>query len=110
MEPGWFHNVLWAPMEASTSDGGLPPKENPFRDLIEDILFTRWFILTYHYVILGLLLIFTILHWTRKAVRWRERRTSRLRTLRTDDAYDGDAETLKPELYAYLFYSFYPHN
>ena len=55
-----------------------PPidESNPrIRKLIEQILFSRRFILTYYIFIIGILLVFTLGHWGAKiAVRWRSRK------------------------------------
>ncbi|KAG9245844.1 hypothetical protein BJ878DRAFT_418301 [Calycina marina] len=71
---------------------------NPFRGLIDHLLFNRSFILTYHLAIFAVVLTLAVLHWAEKAVRWRRQRITRLRVLKTDELYDGDAETDKPKL------------
>ena len=101
-EMGWILDFLALSLEnsvlVSADEPKRPPPGGPFGKLIEHVLFSRKFILTYHLVVFGVVLIFTIRHWGGKAIRWKRRRVSRLKTLRLDDAYDGDAETIKPKL------------
>lgn len=50
--------------------------EDPHRSkLIEGILFSRSFIVTYQFVLVGVLLLFTVWHWSEKLVRARRRRS-----------------------------------
>jgi len=99
---GWFHDALESTLETSVllsvDEPKQPPGGGPFGRLVKHILFSRRFILTYHLVIFALISIFTVIHWSGHAIRWRRRRASRLRTLRLDDTYDDDAETMKPKL------------
>ena len=56
------------------SEDGPPQGRSPgFRKLVDGILFSRRFILTYHALIITLLLLFTTLHWGGKIVRWHKR-------------------------------------
>jgi len=99
---GWLHDALDFSLETVVSKSADEPKQpqrgGPFGRLIEHILFSRRFVLTYHLVILGFVLVLTVRHWFAKAIRWRIRRNSRLRTLKLDDVYDGDAEAIKSKL------------
>ena len=65
----------------SISDGdgdgndGPPQGTGPgLKKLIEGILFSRRFVLTYHAIVLVLLVLFTIAHWGRLLRKWRKRR------------------------------------
>lgn len=58
-------------------EGGPPQGNSPgLRKLVEGILYSRRFVLSYHAVIVGLLVVFTTVHWTGKLRRWRRRRGS----------------------------------
>ncbi|KAI9775893.1 MAG: hypothetical protein M1835_005668 [Candelina submexicana] len=63
-----------------------------FRRLVEGILFSRRFTLTYHFVLLGILALFTIFHWGQKIRRrrWRKRVTQPVHQLSVGDV--GKAE------------------
>ncbi len=71
----------------SVSDTGGPPQRNSpvFRKLVEGILYSRRFILSYHVVIFGLLVVFTTVHWAGRLQKWRRRRPkSELRKQKRD--------------------------
>lgn len=62
---------VW-PITASSSKSQDPG----FRRLLDGILFSRRFTLTYLYVLLGILATFSLFHWFRKLRRWRRRNSS----------------------------------
>ena len=64
----------WTDFKTTENTGGAgDPRNNPIlRKLIAKILFSRRFIITYQYVLLALLAIFTLTHWS--SVRSRKRR------------------------------------
>jgi NAD(P)H-flavin reductase len=47
------------------------------RKIIEGLLFSHWFILTYQAALCAVVLLFTLRHWGAKLVRWRARLSSR---------------------------------
>ncbi|KAL9116754.1 MAG: hypothetical protein Q9187_006717, partial [Circinaria calcarea] len=56
------------------SEGGPPQGRKPgFRKLIDGVLFSRRFILSYHVLVATLVLVFTVFHWGGKLVRWHKR-------------------------------------
>ena len=59
----------------STQDKDFDPKESEgFKKLIDGIHFSKRFILSYQLVLLALLLVFTVIHWTSRLQAWRRRR------------------------------------
>ncbi|TVY21986.1 Ferric/cupric reductase transmembrane component 1 [Lachnellula arida] len=100
-ESQWLQDVLRyslkAPSSYITADDNKPPNPNPrLRKLIEGILFSRRFILTYHVIILGIIFLLSVGHWWGNLVRWRRRRAMKLRTFGAEDEYDADAKTITP--------------
>jgi NAD(P)H-flavin reductase len=80
MENEWLREAIQFSLKASispTSDHGRrrpPPQgDNSRQKLIDGILYSRRFILTYHVIVLGFLVLSSVLQWTRKAIRWRKR-------------------------------------
>ncbi|PVH88030.1 hypothetical protein DL98DRAFT_509537 [Cadophora sp. DSE1049] len=101
MESEWLHEGIRYALRASifTTDTGesQPPGRDPrLRKLIEKVLWSRRFILTYHIVILGFVVVLSASHWTSKALRWRRKRVSRLQVLKNEDECDGDEQAIKP--------------
>ena len=47
-------------------------------------IYSRSFILTYHFAILGFIFILSVVHWSEKAIRCRKRRAARLQISGTD--------------------------
>ena len=79
------------------SEGGSPQGRSPgFRKLIDGILFSRRFILSYLVLIASLLLVFTTLHWGGKIVR-RHKRQRAARHIQRDISDDklGQIPTLE---------------
>ncbi|CAL3971843.1 unnamed protein product [Diplocarpon coronariae] len=99
MDAEWLREGVRSSLKASlytvaTSGNDQSPERDPrLRKLIEKILFSRKLILTYHVFIFCFLLVLSIIHWTSRLIRWRRKRALRLFA---DDAYDGDAESIKP--------------
>ncbi|KAH7382802.1 ferric reductase-like protein transmembrane component [Cadophora sp. MPI-SDFR-AT-0126] len=101
MESEWLREGIRYALRVSifTTDTGesQPPGRDPrLRKLIEKVLWSRGFILTYHIVILGFVAVLSVSHWTSKAIRWKRRRESRLQVLKIEDINDGDAQRNKP--------------
>jgi hypothetical protein len=99
-EPEWLQDLLRFSLKASastTTADDKPPHQDPrARKIVEGILYSRRFILTYHAIILGIIVLLSVGHWTGEFIRWRGRRTARLRALGAEDEYDGDAKTITP--------------
>ncbi|TVY41137.1 Ferric/cupric reductase transmembrane component [Lachnellula occidentalis] len=94
-ESRWLRDVLRYSLKASsyTTADDKPPQADPrFGKLIEGLLFSRRFVLTYHIIILGIIFFLSVGHWTGKLVRWRRRRAMKLRTFGAEDEYDADAK------------------
>ena len=62
------------PLHATDKDGFAPEGDKRFKKLIDGIHFSQKFILSYQVVLIGLLLIFTAIHWTSRLRSWRSRR------------------------------------
>lgn len=89
----WLQEVLRYSLKASpysTTDDKTPHPNPRFGKLVEGILFSRRLVLTYHFVIVGVIVLLSAGHWTGKFIRWRRRRAARLQTSRTEYKYDGD--------------------
>ncbi|TVY30858.1 Ferric/cupric reductase transmembrane component [Lachnellula hyalina] len=98
-ESQWLQDVLRYSLKASsyTTADDKPPQADPrLGKLVEGILFSRRFILTYHIIILGIIFSLSVGHWSGKLVRWRRRRAMKLRTFGAEDEYDADAKTITP--------------
>jgi NAD(P)H-flavin reductase len=98
-ESQWLQDALRYSLKASsyTTADNEPVHPDPrLRKLVEGILFSRRFILTYHVIILGIIVLLSVGHWTGKLIRWRRRRAMKLRILGVEDKYDADAKTITP--------------
>lgn len=93
-ETPWFRDALrfalkatassklpWLDNDLRTTAGGGklvdpddPGKDPRFRKLVEAILFSRRFLKTYNLVLLGILLVFTVWHWSERLVLHRRKR------------------------------------
>ena len=62
------------PLQSTDKDGFAPEGDKRFKKLIDGIHFSQKFILTYQLVLVGLLLLFTAIHWTSRLRSWRRRR------------------------------------
>ena len=62
------------PSHSTDKDGFAPEGDKGFKKLIDGIHFSQKFILTYQLVLVGLLLLFTAIHWTSRLRSWRRRR------------------------------------
>lgn len=77
----------------TTADDGPPQRDPRLRKLVEGLLYSRRFILTYYLVILGFILLFTVSHWTEKFLRCIRKRSSTLQAL--ENAIHVDVEPIK---------------
>jgi len=79
-----FSHTATSPLWISATEGpGLvdpndPGKDPRFRALVEAVLFSRGFLLTYNLVLAWILLVFTAWHWGEKAVLARRQRQETL--------------------------------
>ena len=64
------------PLHSTDKDGFAPEGEKRFKKLIDGIHFSQKFILSYQLVLIGLLLIFTAIHWGSRLRSWRRRRNA----------------------------------
>ncbi|KAI9879375.1 MAG: hypothetical protein M1830_008673 [Pleopsidium flavum] len=73
----WQTSSVDDPLLINAIDGG-PPQGNSsgLKKLVEGILYSRRFVLSYHVVIVGLLVVFSTVHWAGKLRRWRRRANS----------------------------------
>lgn len=83
IEAEWLREVISLSLQISARNSTVPP-ESPQKDprlakLVQGILYSRKLVLTYHFVILGFVILVSVAHWTKKFLRWRRRRTSNLR-------------------------------
>ena len=66
------------PLHSTNKDGFAPEGDKRFKRLIDGIHFSQRFILSYQLVLVGLLLVFTTIHWgSRLRAWWRRRNTSK---------------------------------
>ena len=74
--PWWAHDydAFKAAGGGDLVDPDDPGKDPRFRKLVEAILFSRRFLNTYNLVLLGVLLVFTVWHWSEKIVLHRRKR------------------------------------
>lgn len=89
IEAEWLREAISLSLQYSTRNSTIPP-ESPQRDprlakLVQGILHSRKLILSYHFVILGFLVLVSAVHWTKKFFRWRRRRISKLRGIVRSD-------------------------
>lgn len=64
---------------------GPPQQTDPrFRKLVEGILYSRRFVLIYYLVVLSILLVLSVTHWSREFIRWRRRRAQNSSGRHTD--------------------------
>lgn len=75
-------------LHATDKDGFAPQRDERFRKLIEGIHFSQRFILSYQAVLIGLLLVFTAIHWGSRLRAWRRRRNT------VKGRYEGDKTTV----------------
>lgn len=84
----------------SISDGnGGPPQGNSplLRKLVRGILFSRRFVLSYHALIVGLLLICAIFHWGDQLRKWGKRRQLR-DSITASNQHDSDPQSKRSPL------------
>lgn len=65
-----------APFHSTDKGGFAPEGDERFKKLIDGIHFSQRFILSYQLVLIGLLLVFTAIHWGSRLQAWRRRRTT----------------------------------
>ena len=71
-----------------------PSRDSPgFKKLIDGVVYSRSFILSYELVLLALLLVFTILHWGSRFRRWSHRKGAARRKLNGDREGQGVGTT-----------------
>lgn len=75
------------PLHTTDKDGFAPQGDERFKKLIEGIHFSQKFILSYQVVLIGLLLMFTAIHWGSRLRAWRRRRST------VKARYEGDKTT-----------------
>ncbi|KAI4626316.1 uncharacterized protein J4E87_004817 [Alternaria ethzedia] len=93
--PWWAHDydAFKAAGGGDLVDPDDPGKDPRFRKLVEAILFSRRFLNTYNLVLLGVLLIFTVWHWSEKIVLHRRKRRIASTTKGDDEtAHEEEAE------------------
>lgn len=73
-----------APFHSTDKDGFAPEGDKRFKKLIDGIHFSQNFILSYQLVLVGLLLVFTAIHWASRFRAWRRRRNT------IKGKYEGD--------------------
>ena len=77
-----------APLHSTDKDGFAPEGDKRFKKLIDGIHFSQKFILSYQLVLIGLLFLFTALHWGSRL------RASRRRRYAAKGRYEGDKTTV----------------
>lgn len=96
-ESAWLRDAVqfslkatsWTSSLSATADGPPQQRDPRFRKLVEGILFSRRFVLTYHLVVLGFITIVALGHWSKKAIRWQRSRGMSLQSHKTSLlAYD----------------------
>ena len=74
----WSSTSGTAPLSITAAAGEPGQRDSPgLRKLIKGIEFSRIFILSYQIVVLGVLLVFTVVHWGKKVRRWKKRVAAR---------------------------------
>ena len=63
-----------APLHSTDKDGFAPEGDKRFKKLIDGIHYSQNLILTYQLLLIGLLLVFTAIHWASRLRAWRRRR------------------------------------
>ena len=63
-----------APIHSTDKDGFAPEGDKRFKKLIEGIQYSQRFIISYQLVLIGLLFLFTAIHWGSRLRAWRGRR------------------------------------
>ena len=84
-----------APLHSTDKDGFAPEGDKRFKKLIDGIHYSQNLILTYQLVLIGLLLIFTAIHWASRLEAWRRRRKtaqSRYEGSKSSRAETGEAK------------------
>lgn len=77
-----------APLHSTDRDGFAPEGDKRFKQLIDGIRYSHKFILSYQVVLIGLLLVFTAIHWGSRLQAWRRRRNT------IKGRYGGDKTTV----------------
>lgn len=89
MESQWLQGAIRLSLKATTdSDKGPPEQRDPtLRKLVEGVIFSRRFVPTYHFFILGFICLLSAINWTEKVIRWRRGRARRYQCLGAKDVY-----------------------
>ncbi|RDW67979.1 hypothetical protein BP6252_09375 [Coleophoma cylindrospora] len=101
MESTWLRDAMRSCLNAtafaSADEGRGPPEQRDprFRKLVQGILYSKRFIISYHLLVLAFVLLLSAVHWWEQNLRWRTRRARRLQILASDDAYGGVPGTVK---------------
>ena len=74
LRPQSLSSFATAPLHSTDNDGFAPEGGKRFKKLIDGMHFSQKFILTYQFVLIGLLLLFTAIHWGSRLRAWRGRR------------------------------------
>lgn len=77
-----------ASLHSTDRDGFAPEGDKRFKQLIDGIRYSHNFILSYQVVLIGLLLVFTAIHWGSRLQAWRRRRNT------IKGRYGGDKTTV----------------
>lgn len=84
-----------APFHSTDKDGFAPEDDKRFKNLIDGILFSKRFILSYQLVLIGLLLLFTAIHWGSRLQAWRRRINAIKGRYEADKTINGKAVEAK---------------
>lgn len=97
-ENAWLRDAIRLAFKASAEyhnfdeNKGPPEQRDPrLRKLVEGVLWTKTFIITYHFVILGFIFIYSISHWVENAIRWKNRKAATKLAKTESGECDGDA-------------------
>lgn len=76
LRPQSLSSFATPPLHSTDKDGFAPEGDKRFKKLIDGVHFSQKFILNYQFVLLGLLLLFTAIHWASTLRAWRGRRNT----------------------------------
>lgn len=87
----WRAPLVSSASASSDKDGFAPEGDKRFKKLIDGIHFSQKFVLSYQLVLIGLLLVFTAIHWGSRLRAWRRRRCTIKGTYEGDKTSNGKA-------------------